>query len=54
MEVERFLELINNESELTDKEIEEGWMFCAIEGTQLLLHPNHKEILNELLYNSLN
>lgn len=49
MEAERFLELLNNESELTDKELEDGWKFCAIEGTQMLIHPKHKPILNELM-----
>lgn len=54
MEAERFLQLINDESELTDKELDEGWRFCAIEGTQLLIHPKHKPILNELMKEFMN
>lgn len=54
MEVERFLELLNTESDLTDKELEDGWRFCAIEGTQLFIHPKHKPILNELMKGFMN
>lgn len=47
MEVDRFLELLYDQDILTPEEENEGWRFCAIEGTSLLLNKKQLKLIAE-------